>query len=52
MNCNAGIFQEIVRTKLDKQFDFGDMLLTPKQIVTRELDNVVKPTQQKRKGLF
>ena len=44
--------QLYIKTKIDRNFDIGNLVLDPKQIMIQDMNDVVKPIQQKRKGLF
>lgn len=44
--------QLYIQTKIDRSFNFGDLLREPKQIVTTELSKIIQPERKKRKGLF
>lgn len=44
--------QLYIKTKIDRDFDIGNMLCEPKQIVTTDISKIVKPEKQKKRGLF
>jgi hypothetical protein len=44
--------QLYIQTKIDRHFDFGNDILTPKQIITQQMDKVEMPVKQKTKKLF